>query len=427
MLNKKSKELYEKACKLIPGGVNSPVRAFRSVESTPVFIKKGEGAYLYDIDNNKYIDYVASWGPMILGHAHPQVIEAVCKALEKGTSFGAPTKIEIDLADLISQSVPSIESLRLVNSGTEATMSAIRLARAYTKKDKIIKFEGCYHGHADSFLIKAGSGAMTFGYPSSPGVTKGTAQDTLIASYNDIKSVEELFDANKDTIAAIIVEPIPANMGLILPNENFLNNLRTLADKYNSLLIFDEVISGFRVAIGGAQAYYNVTPDLTTLGKIIGGGLPIGAYGGKREIMSLISPDGPVYQAGTLSGNPIAVTAGLETLKIITSRGVIEEINQKTTTLINGIKKVLTNKGISLTVNSIASIATLFFTNQPVDNYKTAALSNTAKYATFFNKMLDRGIYFAPSQFEVLFVSLSHGENEINQTITNFEAVISEL
>ena len=416
MNTRKSIELFKRAENCIPGGVNSPVRAFKSVGTNPLFIKKAEGSYIYDEDNNKYIDYVCSWGPMILGHNHPRVIQAVKNALNYGTSFGAPTRNEIKLAELIQNSYKSIDKVRLVNSGTEAAMSAVRLARAFTGKNKIIKFEGCYHGHADSFLIKAGSGAMTFGHPSSPGVTKNTAADTLMAKYNDIDSVQSLFK-KYDNIAAVIIEPIPANMGVVLPENEFLTDLADLIRQEKALLIFDEIITGFRVSPGGAQELYNIDPDITCLGKIIGGGFPIGAYGGKKGIMDYLAPDGPVYQAGTLSGNPVAVSAGLAALETIIREDVIHSVNNKGKRLSQGINSILDETGIQAVYNSIGSLGTLFFTNEKVSGYEAAAKCDTKKYAEFFKLMLDKNIYLAPSQFEAAFVSLAHSDDDIDNTL----------
>ncbi len=427
MLNTmRSDQLFEKAIKSIPGGVNSPVRAFKSVNRTPVFIKRAEGSKIYDVDGNEYIDFVNSWGPLLFGHSHPVVKEAVLQAVQDGTSYGAPTEKEIILAEFIVEMVPSVEMARLVNSGTEATMSAVRLARAFTGRDKIIKIEGCYHGHGDSFLIKAGSGAMTFGEPNSPGVTKAISQDTLIAPYNNAQAIENLFEAYPGEIAALILEPVPANMGVILPEEGYLKELRTITTKYNSLLIFDEVISGFRIRNGGAQEYYNVLPDLTTLGKIIGGGFPIGAYGGKKEIMSMMSPVGAVYQAGTLSGNPVAVSAGIATLKYIKEKQVITTINQKADTFFKEVERIISSADRDLCTNKIGSMSTLFFRQAPVNNYQDAARSDTEQFASCFNKMLDQGIYLAPSQFEAMFLSLAHSEEDLEKTLHALEACLSE-
>ncbi|HHW07385.1 MAG TPA: glutamate-1-semialdehyde 2,1-aminomutase [Clostridia bacterium] len=413
----KSLSLFQEAQQYIPGGVNSPVRAFKSVGLNPPFIAKGEGSRIYDVDGNCYIDYVGSWGPLILGHRHPQVVEALTKCLEIGTSFGAPTEIETELAKLLVESLPSVEMVRMVNSGTEATMSALRLARAYTKRDKIVKFEGCYHGHADHLLIKAGSGALTLGVPTSPGVPASIGANTIVAPYNDLDTLEKIFRQEGENIAAVILEPIAGNMGCVPPVAGFLQGLRQLTRAYGALLIFDEVMTGFRVAFGGAQNLYNVEPDLTTLGKIIGGGLPVGAYGGKREIMEMVAPQGPVYQAGTLSGNPLAMTAGLTTLRILQEPGVYEELERKSQQLENGLKEAARAAGITTTFNRVGSMFTTFFTNQPVVDLTTATTSDTKAFAQFFKSMLEQGIYLAPSQFEAAFVSLAHSDEDIDRTI----------
>jgi glutamate-1-semialdehyde 2,1-aminomutase len=416
-------EAYNKAVNKIPGGVNSPVRAFKSVSGNPVFIAKAKGSRITDIDGNEYIDYVGSWGPMILGHAHPEVNAAIIEAVQNGTSFGAPTVREIEMAELISQIMPSIESVRMVNSGTEATMSAIRLARGFTGRDKIIKFEGCYHGHGDSFLIKAGSGALTFGQPNSPGVTKGTAQDTLIAKYNDLESVKELFENNKNEIAALIIEPITGNIGVVLPTSRFIKGIRELCTKYGALLIFDEVMTGFRVARGGAQELLGVTPDLTTLGKIIGGGLPVGAYGGRKDIMDKLSPLGPVYQAGTLSGNPLAMAAGMQTLKIIQRNPDFYKIlDKKTEVLVEGMKLQCKKQNISAVVNRVGSMFTLFFTERnKVETYDDVMSCDTQRFSKYFHNSLQNGIYNAPSQFEACFVSMAHTDEDVEKTINNLK------
>ncbi len=414
----KSVSLYEAAKKVIAGGVNSPVRAFKSVGLNPVFIDKGAGATVYDADGNEYIDYVCSWGPLILGHRHPRVVEALVQCLEEtGTSFGAPTEIETTLAAMIVSAVPSIKTVRLVNSGTEATMSALRLARGYTGRNKIIKFEGCYHGHADFLLIKAGSGALTMGIPSSTGVPAETAANTITASYNDLEGLKRIFAREGENIAAVIVEPVAGNMGVIPPAPDFLKGLRSLTDRFGSLLIFDEVMTGFRVAYGGAQELYGVTPDLTCLGKVIGGGLPVGAYGGKQEIMACVAPDGPVYQAGTLSGNPLAVTAGIATLEVLKRPGVYEELEQKSSTLEQGLKQAAREAGATVSFNRVGSMLCTYFTAKEVYDYETACASNTDQFAAFYKSMLEQGIYLAPSQFEATFVSLAHGEEEIERTI----------
>lgn len=413
-----STALYEEAKKIIPGGVNSPVRAFKSVNLNPVFIRRGEGSHIYDADGNSYIDYVGSWGPLILGHRHPHVVEALERCVRDiGTSFGAPTELENILAAMIVEAVNSIDMVRLVNSGTEATMSAIRLARGYTGRNKIVKFEGCYHGHADFLLIKAGSGALTLGMPTSPGIPPGSAVNTIVANYNDLEGLTEVFKAEGEDIAAVIVEPVAGNMGVIPPAPGFLEGLRNLTRAYGSLLIFDEVMTGFRVAYGGAQELYGITPDLTCLGKIIGGGLPVGAYGGKREIMENVSPAGPVYQAGTLSGNPLAVTAGIATLEIIRQPGVYEQLEQRSQVLANGLAEAAGEAGVEVCLNRVGSMMCCFFTGKPVNDYASACTSDTDQYAAFFKAMLEQGIYLAPSQFESAFMSLAHDTGDIDKTL----------
>ncbi len=402
----KSKKLFTEAQKYIPGGVNSPVRAFKAVGGDPLFIKSAKGPYVFDEDGNQYIELINSWGPMILGHAHTLIEEAVKKSISGSLSFGAPTAKEVEIAELIVEMVPSVEKVRMVNSGTEATMSAIRLARGFTGKHKIIKFEGCYHGHADSFLIAAGSGAITMGVPDSPGVTPGTAHDTLLADYNNLSSVQKLVEENKNEIAAIIIEPVAGNMGCIVPDSAFLLGLRTICNKENILLIFDEVMSGFRLAQGGAQELFNIKPDITTLGKIIGGGLPVGAYGGKKEIMDFVSPSGPVYQAGTLSGNPIAMAAGFAMLQYLHQNPqTYDYLENITGQLVKSIRENMTALGLNFTINQIGSMFTLFFTEQPVYNFRSALQSNTQQFGQYFREMLSQGIYLAPSQYEALFVS----------------------
>jgi len=425
MTTQRSDALFEQAKRRIPGGVNSPVRAFKSVGRNPVFIQRAAGSKIWDVDGNEYIDYVGSWGPMILGHAHPRVVEALKRAIKDGTSFGAPTELEIKVAELICTMVPSIDMVRMVNSGTEATMSAIRLARAFTKREKIIKFEGCYHGHGDSFLIKAGSGAMTLNVPDSPGVTTGVAAGTLNATYNDLESVRALVAQNPGQVAAIIVEPVVGNMGCVPPQPGFLEGLRALCTKEGILLIFDEVMTGFRLARGGAQELYSIRPDLTTLGKIIGGGLPVGAYGGRREIMELVAPSGPMYQAGTLSGNPLAMTAGYETLRILQEeKNFYLELEQKASRLADGIRDASKGLGLSLVQNRVRSMSTLFFTDKSVTNYASAAASDTTRFASYFREMLRRGVYIAPSQFEAGFVSIAHSDADIDRTLeANKEAL----
>jgi glutamate-1-semialdehyde 2,1-aminomutase len=401
-----SKNLFEKATTLIPGGVNSPVRAFKAVGGNPLFIKSAKGAYLFDEDGNKYIELINSWGPMLLGHGNERIKEAVAKAIESSLSFGAPTRKEVEIAELIVDMVPSIEKVRMVNSGTEATMSAIRLARGYTGRSKIIKFEGCYHGHGDSFLIAAGSGAITMGVPDSPGVTKGVANDTLTAPYNNLEAVQALVDANQNEIACIIIEPVAGNMGCVLPEPGYLQGLRDICDKNSILLVFDEVMTGFRLAPGGAQELYNVTPDITTLGKIIGGGMPVGAYGGKKEIMDCVSPAGPVYQAGTLSGNPVAMAAGLAMLNQLKgNKELYSRLESTTTKIVNGIKEILVKQGLNFTINQAGSMFTLFFTDKKVTNFETAKTSDIALFGKFFRSMLENGVYMAPSQYEALFIS----------------------
>jgi len=413
----RSRDLFSQAQKIIPGGVNSPVRAFKSVGINPIFIARGKSARVYDVDGNEYIDYVGSWGPLILGHSHPQVVAALRKAAEEGTTFGAPTEQELRMAELITSAMPAVEMVRMVNSGTEATMSALRLARAYTGRNKIVKFEGCYHGHADSLLIKAGSGALTHGVPTSPGVPANIAGNTITATYNDLDCLEPIFALEGPDIAAVIVEPVAGNMGVVPPAPGFLQGIRSLTHKHGSLLIFDEVITGFRLGLGGAQGYYNIDPDLTCLGKIIGGGLPVGAYGGKRQIMGMVSPSGPVYQAGTLSGNPLAMTAGITTLTALAAAGVYEELNRKAERLALGLAAAADEAGIPVSFNRAGSMSCGFFTDRPVIDYKTALTSDTARYAVFFRSMLEQGIYLAPAQFEAAFVSLAHTDEDIDRTV----------
>ncbi|MAO94340.1 MAG: glutamate-1-semialdehyde-2,1-aminomutase [Flavobacteriales bacterium] len=424
IMSKKSIIAYKKAKKVIPGGVNSPVRAFRNVGSNPIFFKKGKGSKMYDIDGNKYIDCVGSWGPLILGHTDKSTLNSIINSAKNGTTFGAPTELETKMAEKIIEMVPSIEKVRMVSSGTEATMSAIRLARGYTKKSLIIKFSGNYHGHFDSFLIKAGSGAMTLGKPDSEGVTKNIAKDTLVAEYNNIKSVKKLFMENKDKIAGVIIEPIAGNMGLVAPKENFLNELRDLCSENDSLLIFDEVMTGFRVSKGGAQELYNIMPDITTLGKIIGGGLPAGAYGGKSQIMDFVAPDGPVYQAGTLSGNPLAMSAGLSVLEQLNDN-LYRRLERISSKIENGINDNIKKLGFNANVARVGSMMTLFFTEKNyVRNFKDANQCNTNLYAKYFNHMLKMGIYLPPSQYECLFLSNKIGDTDIKKIIeSNYKAL----
>jgi len=414
----RSDSLFERARALIPGGVNSPVRAFGSVGRNPLFIASASGSTITDCDGNRYIDYVGSWGPMILGHGDPRVIEAVRRALASGTSFGAPTEIEVRLAELITRLVPSMQMVRMVNSGTEATMSAIRLARAFTGREKIIKFEGCYHGHADAFLIKAGSGAMTLSIPDSPGIPACVASGTLTATFNDASSVEKVIDANRGMIAAVIVEPVAGNMGCVPPDPGFLPTLRSQCTREGILLIFDEVMTGFRVAPGGAQELYGITPDLTTLGKIIGGGLPVGAYGGRRDVMELVAPSGPMYQAGTLSGNPLAMAAGFETVSILAGeRGLYGRLEQRSSRLEEGYRRNVERLGVPVTTNRVGSMVTLFFSGEPVRDYTSALRCSKERFARYFRQMLEQGIYLPPSQFEAAFVSLAHSDADIDETI----------
>ena len=421
----RSHTLYQEAQQLLPGGVNSPVRAFRGVGGEPIFIDSARGPYLFDVDGNRYLDYVQSWGPMILGHAHPSVVEAVIEASKRGFSFGAPTEAESELAKLVIESVPSIEMVRFVNSGTEATMSALRLARAYTGRHKIIKFSGCYHGHADMLLVQAGSGVATMGLPDSPGVPPEATGNTLIAPYNDIEAVGTLFHTYPTEIAAVIVEPVAANMGLVLPQPGFLEQLRSLTKAYGALLIFDEVMTGFRVALGGMQERVGITPGLTCLGKIIGGGLPVGAYGGRREIMEQVAPLGAMYQAGTLSGNPLAMAAGIATLTEMRKPGQYEELERKSQMLGNGLERVKNETGVELQFARIGAMFCLYFTGQPVTDYASAKSSDTASFAQYFWNMLARGIYLPPSQFEACFISLALDDEMIEETIESARLALS--
>lgn len=424
---KKSAQLYAEACELIPGGVNSPVRAFKSVGATPVYIEKGEGALIYDADGNSYIDYVGSWGPLILGHRHPAVTEALKACLENGTSFGAPTECETELARLIVDALPAMDMVRLVSSGTEATMSAVRVARGYTGRHKIIKFAGCYHGHADFLLIKAGSGALTLGVPTSPGIPPGTAENTIVAPFNNLDALEKIFTVAGEEIAAVILEPVPGNMGLVPPAPGFLEGVREITRRYGTLLIFDEVMTGFRLAYGGAQVRFNIEPDLTCLGKVIGGGLPVGAYGGKREIMSRVAPSGPIYQAGTLSGNPLAVSAGIATLKELQKPGVYEELETKSAHLDSGLREAAAEAGLELTFNRVGSMLCTFFTPAPVTDYETAIRADTDMFGAFFRAMLEEGVYLAPAQFEAAFMSLAHTDRHIDRTIEAARSAFKKL
>ena len=423
-----SRAAFAEAQTLMPGGVNSPVRSYSRIGCPPPFIAWAKGSTIADIDGNEYIDYVGSWGPMIVGHAHPRVVKALQEAAERGTSYGAPTVVESDLAKLVRKVYPSIEKLRMVNSGTEATMSAIRAARGYTGREKIVKFIGCYHGHGDSLLVKAGSGAATFGQPDSPGVTAGTAKDTLTVPYNDAAAFKALMDQNGDAIAAVIVEPIAGNMGLVLPQEGYLELLREETQKHGTVLIFDEVMCGFRSALHGAQSIYHIEPDMTTLGKIIGGGLPVAAYGGKKAIMDCVSPQGPVYQAGTLSGNPLAMAAGLETLRIITEDpAYIEKVTEKTTTLTEGIRRVAAKAGIPVQVPQAGTMFSVFFSDAPVTNYAAAEACDAEAFKKYFLSMLNDGIYLAPSPFETNFVSGAHSDADIEKTIEAAEKAFRSL
>ena len=414
----RSEELFQKALRLIPGGVNSPVRAFGSIGGTPRFIDRADGAYMYDVDGNQYLDFIGSWGPMILGHNHPAIRESVIKACEKGLSYGAATEREVEMAERMTSLIPSLDMVRMVNSGTEAVMSAVRAARGYTGRDKIIKFMGCYHGHSDAMLVQAGSGVMTAGIPDSAGVPGGCTADTLSAVYNDLDSVQTLFDTFPDKIAAVIVEPVGANMGVVPPAEGFLQGLRALCDQYGAVLIFDEVITGFRLGLTGAQGYYHVEPDMTTFGKIIGAGMPVGAYGGKREIMEMVSPAGPVYQAGTLSGNPVAMAAGLTQLQILSEHPeMYTELNQKGDWFYGELERILKDNGKPYQMNHVGSLGCIFFTDVPVVNYETAKTSDTKAFASYFHYMLDHGCHFAPSQFEAIFLSSVHTREQLSKVL----------
>jgi len=425
----KSKEIFTAAQtqKLMPGGVSSPVRAFKSVGGQPIVFESVKGAYIRDVDGNEYIDYVGTWGPAICGHAHPEVIAALHQALDKGTSFGAPCVQENILAEMVIDAVPSIEMVRFVNSGTEACMSVLRLMRAFTGRDKIIKFEGCYHGHADMFLVKAGSGVATLGLPDSPGVPKTTTNNTLTAPYNDLEAVKALFVENPDSIAGVILEPVVGNAGFIVPDAGFLEGLRELTKEYGSLLMFDEVMTGFRIAYGGAQEKFGITPDLTTLGKVIGGGLPVGAYGGRADIMAMVAPAGPMYQAGTLSGNPLAMTAGIKTLELLQRPGTYEYLDKVTKSLTEGLLKVARDAGHSVSGGHISAMFGMFFTGSPVHNYENAKKADVAKFGRFHRGMLERGVYLAPSQFEAGFTSLAHTEADIERTLAAAKEVLASL
>ena len=424
---KHSRKLFRQAQKYLPGGVDSPVRAFKAVGGTPPFIVKGQGSRIYDADGNEFIDYVGSWGPLILGHAHPQVVKTLKQAVERGTSYGAPTELEITLAKMISSAMPSMEMMRFVSSGTEAAMSALRLARAFSNRDKIVKFAGGYHGYADGLLAKGGSGLATLGIPDSPGVPASYARNTLVAPYNNAGAVAQLFERYPEEIAAVIVEPVAANMGVVAPRPGFLTSLRHLTTEFGALLIFDEVITGFRLACGGAQALYGVTPDLTCLGKIIGGGLPVGAYGGRRQIMEMVAPLGPVYQAGTLSGNPLVMTAGIETLKVLRQPGVYQQLEAKSSALAEGIAKMASEAGVSLHIGRAASLLTVFFSAKQVVDYESARQADTKLFARFFRHLLSAGIYWPPSQFEAAFISTAHTDEDIQLTLGAVETALSSL
>ena len=423
----KSEEIFSAAQKLMPGGVSSPVRAFKSVGGQPVVFDHVKGAYAWDVDGNKYIDFVGTWGPAICGHAHPEVLSALQEALQKGTSFGAPCLLENVLAEMVIEAVPSIEMVRFVNSGTEACMSVLRLMRAFTGREKIIKFEGCYHGHADMFLVKAGSGVATLGLPDSPGVPKSTTNSTLTAPYNDLEAVKALFAANPDSIAGVILEPVVGNSGFVTPDAGFLEGLREITKEYGALLVFDEVMTGFRISYGGAQAKFGVTPDLTTLGKVIGGGLPVGAYGGRADIMAMVAPAGPMYQAGTLSGNPLAMTAGIKTLELLKKPGTYEQLDKITSKLATGMLQTAKDAGHDVVGGQISAMFGMFFTNTPVHNYDDAKTSDLEKFGRFHRGMLERGIYLAPSQFEAGFTSLAHTEADIDATLAAAKEVLSEI
>ena len=413
----KSIALFTQAKSLMPGGVNSPVRAFKNINGNPIFFEKAQGAYLFDADGNKYIDYIGSWGPMIMGHSHPEIVNAIKNQAELGTSYGAPTSLESDVASLIIENVPSIEKIRMVNSGTEATMSAIRLARGFTNRNKIIKFDGCYHGHVDSLLIKAGSGVSTFGLPDSPGIPEDLAKHTITCPYNDIEAFIQIFNSVKDDLATVIVEPIAGNMGFVPGTLEFLQTIRTYTESNDSILIFDEVMSGFRVSLGGAQEIYNIKPDLTALGKVIGGGLPVGAFGGKKEIMNYLAPEGPVYQAGTLSGNPLAMAAGATLLNLLIAQNPYKELEEKAKVILNGMKEIMISSGIPFSTNQIGGMFGFFFSEELPKNIDDVSKTNDEMFSSFINACIKNGIYFAPSKYEAGFISATHGNMEINKTI----------
>ncbi|MGQ1944898.1 glutamate-1-semialdehyde 2,1-aminomutase [Ornithobacterium rhinotracheale] len=419
MRYQRSSALFKEAQEVLPGGVNSPARAFKSVGGTPVFVERAKGAYLYDVDGNDYVDLINSWGPMILGHAHPAVTQAIIEQTEKGTSFGTPTELETEIADLVVNNVPNLDKIRFVNSGTEACMSAIRLARGYTNREKIIKFEGCYHGHSDSFLIEAGSGLATFGKPNSPGVTQGTAKDTLLATYNDIESVKNIFSENEGQIAAVIIEPVAGNMGCVPPRDFFLEELRKVCTQNGALLIFDEVMTGFRLDFGGAQKLFNIDADIVTYGKVIGGGLPVGAFAGRKEIMDYLAPQGPVYQAGTLSGNPLAMRGGLTTLELLLkSPEKYDKLEETSLEIAEGINKILIEKGIEHSINLVGSMMTLFFSDQEIVDFETAKTAHNENFNKFFHFMLKKGVYLPPSSFETWFVGMAIGDREIDRILS---------
>ena len=422
----KSIALFEQAKSLMPGGVNSPVRAFKNINGNPIFFEKAQGAYLFDADGNKYIDYIGSWGPMIMGHSHPEIVNAIKKQAELGTSYGAPTSLESSVAELIIKNVPSIEKIRMVNSGTEATMSAIRLARGFTNRDKIIKFDGCYHGHVDSLLIKAGSGVLTFGLPDSPGIPEDLAKHTITCPYNDSAAFIEVFNSVEDDLAAVIVEPIAGNMGFVPGTEEFLQTLRSYTESNNSLLIFDEVMSGFRVSLGGAQEIFNITPDITALGKVIGGGLPVGAFGGKKEIMDYLAPEGPVYQAGTLSGNPLAMAAGSTLLNLLIDNNPYKKLEEKAKLMLEGMYEIMSSAGIPFSTNQIGGMFGFFFSEKLPSNINDVSKTNDQAFSTFINACIKNGIYFAPSKYEAGFISSMHEDKEINDTLDVVKNIIKK-